>query len=314
MQPISSTAAVQPGRMTIVVSRSSMIAGPAMRWPTASECGRRPAPDSPSLQACTCRVRLRLAGRRRQGHRPVERDDRAARGQAPGDDFDRHVRRIDAVERLIGRLEGGAQCGRVVVRARIDVERDGHLVLLAEIAQIGGEDQRHVSSGSRPRPAPPWPRAPARPGAIDPRPVQPWTRHQSAAHEIEPHRRDQRAEGRQHARLRREDHLRAVQQLRDAAGMHRPGAAEGQQRQAAPIDAAIGRMRARRRRHVLADDVEDAARRLGAAHAESSPSLANAASAALRSSFMSPPRKWSASSRPSTRSASVTVGSVPPRP
>ena len=42
--------------------------------------------------------------------------------------------------------------------------------------------------------------------------------------------------------------------------------------------------------------------------------IVTAASEAIRSSFMSPPRKLSASSNPSTRSASVTVGAVPPRP
>ena len=36
--------------------------------------------------------------------------------------------------------------------------------------------------------------------------------------------------------------------------------------------------------------------------------------AASMSNFMRPPRKFSGSSMPSTRSASVAVGSVPPRP
>ena len=36
IQPILSTVAVQPGGITVVVSRSSMIAGPLMLWPAAS--------------------------------------------------------------------------------------------------------------------------------------------------------------------------------------------------------------------------------------------------------------------------------------
>src|SRR6478752_7138997 len=48
---------------------------------------------------------LRPTGRRGQIHRPVERDDGAARGHPPSDQLDGHVRRIDAVELLIGRSE-----------------------------------------------------------------------------------------------------------------------------------------------------------------------------------------------------------------
>src|SRR5262252_5458572 len=44
------------------------------------------------------------------------------------------------------------------------------------------------------------------------------------------------------------------------------------------------------------------------------PIRATAASAGARASFMWPPRKRSALRRPSTRSASVTVGAVAPRP
>src|SRR6516165_10632745 len=44
------------------------------------------------------------------------------------------------------------------------------------------------------------------------------------------------------------------------------------------------------------------------------PIRATAASAGARASFMWPPRKRSALRRPSTRSASVTVGAAPPRP
>ena len=98
MQPISSTTAVQPGGRTMVVSRSSMIAGPLNALARGRGwCDRRPARPRPSLQACTLSRALRLAGRRRQAHRPVERDVGPVRGEPPADDLDRHVRRIDAV-------------------------------------------------------------------------------------------------------------------------------------------------------------------------------------------------------------------------
>ena len=51
-------------------------------------------------------------------------------------------------------------------------------------------------------------------------------------------------------------------QARDLAGMNRAGAAEGEQRHAAVIDAAVGGVRARGCRHRLGDDAEDAARRV----------------------------------------------------
>ena len=50
--------------------------------------------------------------------------------------------------------------------------------------------------------------------------------------------------------------------------MERPRATEGEERQPAIVDAAIGRMRARRIGHRLGDDAVDAARRLDGGDAE----------------------------------------------
>ena len=49
-----------------------------------------------------------------------------------------------------------------------------------------------------------------------------------------------------------------LQQLRHVAGMHRPGPAEGEQRQPAIVDAAVDRVRPRRRRHRFTDRAIDA--------------------------------------------------------
>ena len=199
------------------------------------------------------------------------------------------------------------------------VERDGHLVLLAEVAQVGAELQPHrVWRGSRPRPARPAPlvghlgRTAGRPRPSRARRVAPSAlRTRSRRTGV-----TSVAESREHAGLRREDHRRALQQLADRAGVHRAGAAEGEQRQAAMVDAAIGGVgagRARPSSRRRCDRCPPAAC-AGVTFPAPSPSRSIAASAAGLSSGMSPPRKLSASSRPSTRSASVTVGSAPPRP
>ena len=76
------------------------------------------------------------------------------------------------------------------------------------------------------------------------------------------------------------------------------------------VDAAVGGVGARRAGHRLGDDAVDAGGRLRrGSRPAPRPAASIARSAAGLSSGMSPPRKLSASSRPSTRSASVTVGS-----
>src|SRR5215204_4230261 len=84
---------------------------------------------------------FRLTGSRRQGHRPVERDDGAAGGHPPSDPFDGDMGRIDAVKLLVGRHEYVDDPARVVVSPRVGVEGNGQFALLAEITKVGGEDQ-----------------------------------------------------------------------------------------------------------------------------------------------------------------------------
>ena len=71
-----------------------------------------------------------------------------ARGNPPGHQLDRHVRRIDAVEFFVGRLEYADDACDVAMAARIVVERNGQLALLADIAEISGKDQRHAVLGA----------------------------------------------------------------------------------------------------------------------------------------------------------------------
>ena len=125
----------------------------------------------------------------------------------------------------------------------------------------------------------------------------------------------QQAERRGEARERRHDHLAHLEQRRDLDRVQRPGAAERHQRVLARVEAALDRHAADRVGHVGVEQRQHALRRrlAGRARARSarSPTTACAASA---SSCIAPPRKRSGSSRPSTTCASVTVGSVPPRP
>ena len=110
--------------------------------------------------------------------------------------------------------------------------------------------------------------------------------------------------------------LRDAELARDRDRVQRPGAAIGDEREIAGIEAALGGDALHRIGHRGGGD------RAGcrpAAVVTSMPSgsamrVRSARSAASTSSFISPPRKRSAPSRPSTRLASVTVGSVPPRP
>ena len=66
----------------------------------------------------------------------------------------------------------------------------------------------------------------------------------------------------------REDHRRALQELAHRAGMNRPGAAKGEQRKPAMIDATIGGMGAHGGRHGFGNDAIDAAGGVGQIGAE----------------------------------------------
>ena len=110
MHPVRSTFACQPGRMTIVVSRSSMIAGPARLWSQARSAARidrrLDVLAGETRLAIACAVFPVLALERRHA---VARRRRAGRDHAPADDLDIDFGKPEAVEPFIGLLEDFAQ-------------------------------------------------------------------------------------------------------------------------------------------------------------------------------------------------------------
>ena len=83
--------------------------------------------------------------------------------------------------------------------------------------------------------------------------------HRKARGEIDRDRRDQEADRRGDAGAGRADDALDAELARDAVGMHRTGAAEGDHRQAARIDAEIGRMHRGGLAHGFVDEIVDAA-------------------------------------------------------
>ena len=77
-------------------------------------------------------------------------------------------------------------------------------------------------------------------------------------HEIERERRGQQPVGRERARAVRDEHARHPQDAADLPGVHRPRAAEGEERVAAQVLAALDPVHARGGRHVLVDHPVDA--------------------------------------------------------
>ena len=144
------------------------------------------------------------------------------------------------------------------------------------------------------------------------------TRRAAAIASARPRRRSARAETRPPSRPRHGRHQHPVEPelLGHPRGMQRRRPAERDQRAPARVLAALDRVDARRVGHVLVDDLADPERRqlAGPDRAFPPPRAASAASAASRSSAMRPPENPEGSMRPSSRSASVTVGAVPPRP
>ncbi len=102
----------------------------------------------------------------------------------------------------------------------------------------------------------------------------------------------------------------------DRGGVHRPGAAERQQREAARVDAALDRDDAQRPHHLLVGDPHDPLGGLQLAEAER-PRRGRPIAACGRVARRARRRRPGSSRgarQPSSRLASVTVGSAPPRP
>ena len=125
----------------------------------------------------------------------------------------------------------------------------------------------------------------------------------------------QAAERRPGAGARRDEHGRHAQLLRERGAVQRAGAAERDERELARVVAALERDDPHGVGHVRVGDGDD---RLGGRVQRRGPAaratvVRIASSAASRSSVMPPPTSCSPS-RPSTRLASVFVGSSPPLP
>ena len=123
------------------------------------------------------------------------------------------------------------------------------------------------------------------------------------------------AERGEHAAGARAEDPRDAELVGDRGGVQRPGAAERQQREAARVDAALDRHDAQRADHLRVRDAHDARGALAPPQAELGGERAD-----RRASPRSRVERDAAGERPrrvevpSTRLASVTVGSVPPRP
>ena len=91
------------------------------------------------------------------------------------------------------------------------------------------------------------------------------------AHEVERERRHQEAHRRHHAGAQRVDHARAPEDAGHAEGVHGPGAAEGEDREALDVLAALDRVDARGARHALVGELVDAPGRLDGVEPERPP-------------------------------------------
>ena len=187
----------------------------------------------------------------------VALDGRAVGADPPGDNLDLHIGQAQAVLGLVRGLEGFAHGIDILLAGRVAVKIDGDLVLLACIAHVCPVDVvdlvRRAARGFQ--------RDPGFGGHFGigfPRlfPVDPAG---GATREVEPHRRDQRAEGRQNAGERGIDDGGAFQQFSHMTGMHRACAAKSQHRHAAIVDAAVGGMRPGRSGHGFVDHLENPA-------------------------------------------------------
>ena len=235
----------------------------------------------------------RLARRRAE----VDRRGRQPAGDADGDELDLAVGVAVAIALLMQRLEALAQ---LVTLGAADRE----LVRLAVVAQVPGHlDLRLRAQGSPDLVA----------QRIDGGRVRVLVAEDGALR-VGAAVRGGQAERAQHARGARDEDPRHPELLGDGGGVQRAGAAEGEQREArGSMPRSTVMTRSARTISALAT------RTMPSAHARaSSPSSpakrSTAACAAPASRSTSPASGTSALRWPSTRLASVTVGSVPPRP
>ncbi len=105
-------------------------------------------------------------------------------------------------------------------------------------------------------------------GGVGRVPVEPVEAAVEAAGEVEGERGAQKSERRGRPRAQGRDEAGDAQGAGDAVGVHRAGAAEGEEQVLARVLAALDGVHARRVRHVLVDDLVDAPGRLQRVEAE----------------------------------------------
>ena len=115
----------------------------------------------------------------------------------------------------------------------------GELVALARVAAVERRRRRHASPAHRPLGAP---GPPARASAVV-EPVGAVAGRRPRAHQVALTGAHEQPDRRQHAGARRHDHRGHAQRVGERARVQRPGAAEGDQREARGVDAALDRHR-----------------------------------------------------------------------
>ncbi len=185
---------------------------------------------------------------------------RAARADAPSDDFSLGARDGAAVERDVVVVEALQQLLQKRRVAGVAVrQRDRDLVALADMTHVDGVRVRDVGVahtarehdlaallGERVEHPLHGDRVPVGHG------------HRQARRQVGCDRRAEQADRRRDAGAERADHLADAELARDAVRMHRTGAAERNHRQRARVDAAVGGLHRSRFGHAFVDHVVDA--------------------------------------------------------
>ena len=302
--PCSSTSALQPGGSTRVDSGSSKRQGPSpSRRPPARRVSTSASSHSPPNARLRCERLTSSPPDARgcgcgAGHAQRDADRRPARPRRRG-------RGSRSGARARRRRPRPAPPGRARRSPRSAARRTGRgsaarRCIRSRRPSIPSSIERRSSSTSA-----------ARRSALSSSPlsitVRAVSRRRSEA---------QQAERREHAAGPRADDPRDAQLVGDRRGVHRPGAAERQQREVARVDAALDRDHAQRPDHLLVGDADDALGRLELARGRAARRApATAASRRLEVELdVAGERGVRRRGSRAARFASVTVGSVPPRP
>ena len=303
-----------PGGMTMVVSGASMISGPAIGPVSASRArtgvsdrprrGRNgPAAPGSAARPSPPRRLQRAEIERRGGARPR----RAAAARRP------RPRRSARSRRSRGRRRGRPAAARSASKASNGIDRAASCpsrrrsIASAKtigVGRIALRDQRRGGGGAHLR-APRGDLAGVE--ALEAAAERPDLVVLDGA--------GQHAHGGEDAGRRRKEHPRDAERARQVAGMHRPRAAEGEEREVARVEAALHGHRADGAHHVGVGHLAHAQRRRLDREAERAASAAlDRAPARRRRRAASAPPARRGGRKPSTTLASVTVGALAAQP